>query len=176
MMTPSKVYEKIKRKFETYNYLTDNEACFKETMAKKTFICNQQKLPKHIRNFKLNLYIFTSSAMEATSHQVQWKPCNLCVPVFNHHLSSPSHRVLRYLLLGWWELDQTKFNFDCSSTQFLHCTKIFTMWSALFWDSMQQRLVVCYPCIPEKLTSHLHRSGSLKSRRCTIIKFSKSFV
>ena len=39
------------------------------------------------------------------------------------------------------------------------------MRSALFWDSMQQRLVVCYPQIPEKLTSHLHHSGSLKSHK-----------
>jgi hypothetical protein len=40
-----------------------------------------------------------------------------------------------------------------------------TIRSALFWDSMQQLLVVCYPCIPEKLTSHLHHSGSLKSHK-----------
>jgi len=77
----------------------------------------------------------------------------------------PSHRALQYLLLGWWQLDQTKFNCDCSSTQFLHYIKTFTMRSALFWDSMQQQLVVCHLRIPEKLTSHLHHSGSLKSRK-----------
>jgi len=77
----------------------------------------------------------------------------------------PCHRALQYLFLGWWEPDQTKFNFACSSTQFLHYMKTFTTRSALFWDSMQQLLVVCYPCIPEKLTSHLHHSGSLKSRK-----------
>jgi hypothetical protein len=39
------------------------------------------------------------------------------------------------------------------------------MRSALFWDSMQQRLVECYPRIPEKLTFHLHHSGSFKSHK-----------
>ena len=66
--------------FQAYNYFTDNEAHFKEPMVKRTFIPNQQKLPKHTK--------MTSKLLYTSSHQKQRKPHNLCVPVFNHHLSS----------------------------------------------------------------------------------------
>jgi hypothetical protein len=64
-------------------------------MVKKTFISNQQKLPKHIYNFKIKLRI---------SRQVQWKLRIQSSPFLSQATE------LYDMLLGWWESDQAKFN------------------------------------------------------------------
>jgi hypothetical protein len=97
-----------------------------------------------------------------SSHLVQWKPHNLCVPVVNHHLSSPKP-------LTFMKCDTEVVGGCSDKIQFwlaehnCYITWRFTIRSGLFWDSTQCRLVVCNQCIPGECKSHSHHSRNKKS-------------